>query len=149
MQNSASPRTLHPTDDTYQIWSRLANWSWRFHNKSIENLIRPQGRVTLEWQIRSGLNLNSSKILCLSWLPASLTKIQSKMNELAWRHHFPIISQWEIFRRSRAPNSVVSGPIWPKFELDRDIMPVLVTCKLEKDLIKNNRKRMVTSFSPL
>ena len=22
---------------------------------------------------------------------------QSKMNELAWRHHFPIISIWEIF----------------------------------------------------
>ena len=23
------------------IWSRLANWSWRFHNKFIEILIRP------------------------------------------------------------------------------------------------------------
>ena len=29
---------------------------------------------------------------------------------------FPIISLWEFFRRSRAANSVVSGPIWPKFE---------------------------------
>ena len=27
------------------------------------------------------------------------------MNVLAWRHHFPIISLWEIFRRSMAPNS--------------------------------------------
>ena len=26
----------------------------------------------------------------------------------------------EIFRRSRAANSIVSGPIWPKFELVRD-----------------------------
>ena len=33
---------------------------------------------------------------------------------------FPIISVWEFFRRSRAANSVVSGPIWPKFELVRD-----------------------------
>ena len=28
--------------------------------------------------------------------------IRSKMNELAWRHHFPIISLWEIFRRSKS-----------------------------------------------
>ena len=35
---------------------------------------------------------------------------------------------WEIFRRSRAPNSVGSSPTWPKFELTRDFLPVLVTC---------------------
>ena len=35
----------------------------------------------------------------------------------------------KFFRRSRAANSVVSGPIWPKFELVRDFMHVLVTCK--------------------
>ena len=29
------------------------------------------------------------------------------MNELAWRHHLPIISLWEIFRRSRAANYIV------------------------------------------
>ena len=28
-------------------------------------------------------------------------------------------------------------------------MPVLVTCKFEKDLIKNNREKVETSFSPL
>ena len=59
-------------------------------------------------------------------------------NELAWRQHFPIISLWEIFKRSRAANSVVSGPIWPKFELVRDFMHVLVTHKYKKDRIKNN-----------
>ena len=30
---------------------------------------------------------------------------------------------------------VVSGPIWPKFELVRDFMHVLVTCKYKKDRI--------------
>ena len=40
-----------------------------------------------------------------------------KNNKLAWGHHFPIISLSEFFRRSRAAKSVVSGPIWPKFEL--------------------------------
>ena len=62
---------------------------------------------------------------------------------------FPIISLWEFFRRSRAANSVVSGLIWPKFELVRDFIYVLVTCKYEKDRIKNNREKVETSFSPL
>ena len=46
-------------------------------------------------------------------------------------------------------NSVVSGPIWPKFELVKDFMHVLVTCKYEKDQIKSNREKVETSFSPL
>ena len=54
-----------------------------------------------------------------------------------------------IFRRSRAANSVVSGPIWPKFELVRDFMHILVTCKYKKDRVKNNREKVTTSFSPL
>ena len=70
----------------------------RFHNKSIENLICLQGHVTPKWLIRSSRNLNSSEMLCLSWLPASLMKIQLKKNELAWGRHFPIISLWEIFQ---------------------------------------------------
>ena len=37
--------------------------------------------------------------------------------------------------------SVVSGPIWPKFELVRDFMHVLVTCKYKKDGIKTDEKR--------
>ena len=63
--------------------------------------------------------------------------------------HFPIISLWEFFRRSRAANSVVSGLIWPKFELVRDFMHVLVTCKYKKDRIKNNREKVQISFSTL
>ena len=120
------------------VWK--VNWTWRFH-MYIENLIRPQGHVTQKWLIRSSWNSNSSEILCLSWLPASLTKIRSKLNELAWRHHFPIISLWEIFRRSRAPYSVGSGPIWLKFQLVWDFMPVLVSCKFEKNLIKKQQRK--------
>ena len=108
-----------------------------------------QGQVTPKWVVGSGPKSNSSELLCLSWLPATLMMIQSKMNTLAWRQHFPIISLWEIFRRSRAANSVVSGPIWRKFELVRDFMHVLVTCKYRKDRIKNNREKVETSFSPL
>ena len=114
---------------------------------SIENLIRPQGHVTPKWLIWSGRNSNSFEILCPSWLPASLTKIRSKMNELAWRHHFPIISLWEIFQTLKAPNSVGSGPIWPKFNLD--FMPVLVTCKFEKKSDKKQKRKGVDIVFPI
>ena len=48
----------------------------------------------------------------------------------------------KCFRRSKAPYSVGAGPMWPKFELFRDFMPV----KFEKNLIKNNRENVETSF---
>ena len=59
---------------------------------------------------------------------------------------FSIISLWEFFRCSRAANSVVHGQIWPKFELIQDIMPVLITCKFEKDRINSNGEKVVTSI---
>ena len=108
-----------------------------------------QGQVTPKWVVRSSPKSNSSELLCLSWLLATLMMIRSKVNELARRQHFPIISLWEFFRRSRAANSVIRGPIWPKFELVRDFMHVLVICKYRKDRIKNNREKVETSFSPL
>ena len=54
-----------------------------------------------------------------------------------------------FFIRSRAANSSVLGPIWPNFELVRDVMDVLVTCKYEEDLIKNEGARVDTTFSQL
>ena len=53
---------------------------------------------------------------------------------------FPIMRSIGVFfRRSKAANSVVGGPIWPKFELIHNIMHVLVTSKFEKDWININR----------
>ena len=46
-----------------------------------------------------------------------------------------------FFKRSRADNSVVGGPTWPKFELVRDIMHVLVAYKFKMDLINSARPR--------
>ena len=48
-----------------------------------------------------------------------------------------------------AANSVVSGPIWPKFELVQDFMHVLITCKYKKDRIKSNWEKVEAPFSPL
>ena len=56
-----------------------------------------QGQVTPKWVVWFGPKSNSTKLLCLSWLPATLMMIWSKMNELAWRHYFPIISGcWHV-----------------------------------------------------
>ena len=49
-----------------------------------------------------------------------------------------------IFLRSRAGNSAVLGQIWLKFELIQDIIDVLVTCKYEEDLIRNEGTRVLT-----
>ena len=50
-----------------------------------------------------------------------------------------------FLRRSRAANSVVGSPIWPKFELiHNNIMHVLVTSKFEKDRININGDYVMT-----
>ena len=59
-----------------------------------------------------------------------------------------------FFLRSRAANSVVSGPFWPKFELIQDIMHVLITCKFEKDRINSNgeqvaKRATIAQLSPM
>ena len=51
-----------------------------------------------------------------------------------------------FFRRSRAANSAVLGRIWLKFELFRDIINILVTCKYEEDPIKNEGARVVITL---
>ena len=51
-----------------------------------------------------------------------------------------------FFRRSRADNSVVGGPIWPKFEPVRDIMDVPITYKFKIDLINSDREKVATSI---
>ena len=52
----------------------------------------------------------------------------------------------DFSRRSRAANSAVLGLIWPNFELIRDVINVLVTCKYEEDPIQNEGARVVTTF---
>ena len=59
---------------------------------------------------------------------------------------FPLYVYGNFFRRSRAANSVVGGQTWPKFELIQDIMPVLITCKFEKNRINSNGEKVVTSI---
>ena len=57
--------------------------------------------------------------------------------------------KYQFFRRLRAANSVVRGPIWPNFKLIQALMYVIITCKYEKDPIKNNREKGATPFFKL
>ena len=42
-----------------------------------------------------------------------------------------------------------SGWIWQNFKLIQALMYVIITCKYEKDPIKNSREKVETSFFPL
>ena len=59
-------------------------------------------------------------------------------SEKKWKHQF--------FRRLMAANSVVRDRIWPNFKLIQALMYVIITCKYEKDPIKNNREIVATPF---
>ena len=108
-----------------------------------------QGQRTLESVVVSDRNLNSSKLLCMSSLPARMRMIESKMKELECSQDFSHYKYGDFSRRSRAANSAVLGRIWPKFALIRDITVVLVTCNYEEDPIKNEGASVFTTFSPL
>ena len=60
-------------------------------------ILDAQGHLTPKGVVRSGRISNSSKILCLSSLPASLTMIGSKLKALAWRDRFPYCKSMGAF----------------------------------------------------
>ena len=89
---------------------------------------------------------NSSKLLCMLSLPASMKRIRLRTAEKKWRHHFSHYKPMFFFRLSRAANSAVGGPIKPKFELVRALMHVMIACKYEMDQMKNSREKVETPF---
>ena len=113
------------------------------------NISDAQGQITLVLVVVSGRILNSSKLSCMSLVPARMRMIKSKMKELECSQDFSHYKSMGIFPDAREANSAVLGPIWPNFELVRDVMDVLVTCKYEDDPIKNEGARVVTTFFPL
>ena len=54
-----------------------------------EIFLDAQRQLTWWSVVLSDRNSNSSKILCMSLLPASIKRIGSKDTEKRWRHHFP------------------------------------------------------------
>ena len=63
------------------------------HYKSMGIFPDAQGQLTIQSLVRSGRISNSSKMLWMSSLPASMKKIQSKMKALEWTQHYTAIFQ--------------------------------------------------------
>ena len=65
-------------------------WSQDFsHYKSMGIFQIAQGQLTPQSLVQSGRISNSSEILWMFSLPASMKKIRSKMKALEWTQHFP------------------------------------------------------------
>ena len=56
--------------------------------KSMGIFLDAQGQLTPYSVVQSGRNSNSSQILCMSSLPASMKRIGSKATKKRWRHRF-------------------------------------------------------------
>ena len=79
------------------------------------SIFQTQGQITLELVAVSGRNLNSSKLLCMSLLPARIRMINSKMKELECSQDFSHYKYMGIFPDAQGqltPESLVrSGRI--------------------------------------
>ena len=79
------------------------------------NFSDAQGQITLELVAVSGRNLNSSKLSCMSSLPARMRMIDSKMKDLECSHDFSHYKSMGIFTDAQGqlyPQSLVrSGRI--------------------------------------
>ena len=63
------------------------------HYKSMGIFPDPQEQLTLQSLVRSGRISNSSEMLWMSSLPASMKKIRSQMKALEWTQHYTAIFQ--------------------------------------------------------
>ena len=105
------------------------------------NFSDTQGQITLVSVSVSGQNFNSSKLSCMSSLPARMRMIESKMKELECSQDFSHYMSMGIFPDAQ-------GQLTPQ-SLVQAVKDVLVTCKYEEDPIKNEGARVDTTFSPL
>ena len=81
------------------------------HYKSMWIFLDAQGQLTPQSLIRSGRISNSSEMLWMFSLPASMKKIRSKMKALEWTQHFP---HYNPMGAIRCHGHQSSDPIWPK-----------------------------------
>ena len=76
----------------------------------------------------------------MSALHASMKRTRGKTAQKKWRHRFfPIITL--------SVTMETSGWIWPNFKLIQALMYIIITCKYEKDPIKNSQEKVEISFS--
>ena len=82
--------SLHARMRIFDSKMKELEWSQDFsHYKSMGIFHIAQGQLTPHSLVRSGRISNSSEILWMFSLPASMRKIRSKMKALEWTQNFP------------------------------------------------------------
>ena len=81
------------------------------HYKSMGIFPDAQGQLTLQSLVRSGRISNTSEMLWMFSLPASMKNIRSKMKALECSQHFP---HYNPMGAIRCHGHQCSDPIWPK-----------------------------------
>ena len=93
----------------------IKNEGARVDTTLYSNFSDAQGQITLVLVSVSGRNLNSSKLLCMSSLPARMRMIDTKMKELEWSQdfsHYKSMGIFQIAQGQLTPQSLVrSGRI--------------------------------------
>ena len=134
------------------IRSRTAEkkWQHRFtHYKSMRIFLDAEGQLTPQLVVGSGQIPNSSKLSCMSSLPASMKWIRSRTARQKWQHRFSHYKSMGFLdaQGQLTPQLVVgSGQISNSSKLT---LYGIVTCKYEMDPIKNIREKVATPFFPL
>ena len=133
----------------YLILSTATRWIAN-EKKWQHQFLEAQEQLTLWSMVGSGRNSNSSKLLCMPSLSASMKRIWWRTAAEKWQHRFSHHKSMRIFSgRSRAANPAVGSPIRPNFEHLRALMHVIITCKYEKDRMKNSREKSGNTVFPI
>ena len=92
-----------------------------------------QGQLTPQSVVGTGQISNSSEFSCISLLSASMKRKDEKQPRKSGDTVYAIITL-SVAMETR-------DLIWPNFKLIQALMYVIITCKYEKDLTKNNREK--------
>ena len=124
----------------------IKNEGARVDTTLYSNFSEAQGQITLVLVSVSGRNLNSSKLSCMSSLPARMRMIDSKMKELECSQDFSHYTSIGIFPDAQGqltPQSLVrSGQISNSSKM----LWMFSFCKYEEDPIKNEGARVNTTL---
>ena len=114
------------------------------------NFSDAQGQITLELVVVSGRNLNSSKLSCMSSVPARMRIIDSIMKEVECSQDFSYYKSMGTFPDAQGqltPQSLIrSSRISNSSEM---LWIFSLPASMKKIRIKNEGARVFTTFSPL
>ena len=135
---------------TCQYEDPIKNRGARVFKTLYINFSDAQGQITLELVVVSGRNLNSSKLTCMSSLPARMRMIDSKMKEQECSQDFSYYKSMGIFPDAQGqlpPQSLVRSSRISN--LSEMLGMFSLPASMKKIRSNNEGARVLTTFSPL